>query len=117
MVRVEAAEHVKDVTSVLTDLHRQLLQRDWCKLNLKRSAPLPNGRRALRRPPARARSESAPLEGWDLFGKRESSSDKESFKRLGNSSPIAKKWRIAYATPQADFLTRARDILAAPEPG
>ncbi len=57
------------------------------------------------------------LEGWDLFGKRESSSDKESFKRLGHSSPIAKKWRIAYATPQADFLTRARDILAAPEPG
>ena len=60
---------------------------------------------------------SRELEGWDLFGKTERSSDKKAFKRLGNSSPVAKKWRIAYPTPQEDFLARARDILAAPGPG
>jgi len=56
------------------------------------------------------------LEGWDLFG-RTNPSDNEAFKSLGNSSPVAKKWRIAYATPQDDFLARARDILAVPAPG
>jgi hypothetical protein len=56
-------------------------------------------------------------EGWDLFGRTDPSADSEAFKRLGNSSPIAKKWKIAYSTPQEDFLARARDILAVPEAG
>jgi transcriptional regulator with XRE-family HTH domain len=56
------------------------------------------------------------VEGWDLFGRTNPSSDKEAFRRLGNNSPVAQKWRIAYATPQEDFLARARDILAVPEP-
>jgi len=64
----------------------------------------------LSKPPRRT-------EGWDLLGNPEVSADGEAVKRLGNSSPIAKKWKIAYATPQEEFLTRARDILAAPESG
>jgi transcriptional regulator with XRE-family HTH domain len=56
-------------------------------------------------------------EGWDLLENLEGSADSEAIKRQGNSSPIAKKWRIAYATPQEEFLTRARDILAASESG
>jgi transcriptional regulator with XRE-family HTH domain len=56
-------------------------------------------------------------EAWDFLGNNEGKTDSQSFKRLGNSSPITKKWKIAYATPQDDFLTRARDILAAHESG
>jgi transcriptional regulator with XRE-family HTH domain len=56
-------------------------------------------------------------EGWDLFGKIAASADGDAFKRTRNSSPIAKKWKIAYGTPQEDFLARARDILGAPETG
>ncbi len=53
-------------------------------------------------------------EGWDLFGKGPGSPDSQVV-RKGNSSPIATKWKIAYPTPQEEFLARARDILAAPE--
>jgi transcriptional regulator with XRE-family HTH domain len=56
-------------------------------------------------------------EGWDLFGKTAPSPESEALKRSGSGSPIAKKWKIAYPTPQEDFLARARDILAAPGPG
>jgi hypothetical protein len=51
------------------------------------------------------------------LGNTEALADKEPAKRLGLGSPIAKKWKIAYATPQEEFLKRARDILAAPESG
>jgi hypothetical protein len=63
-----------------------------------------------------ARSHQVGRDPWDLFGRTNPSSDKEAFRRLGNNSPVAQKWRIAYATPQEDFLARARDILAVPEP-
>jgi len=53
-------------------------------------------------------------EGWDLVGNATSSPDRNS-KQPTNISPIAKKWRVAYSTPQEEFLARARDILAAPE--
>jgi hypothetical protein len=52
-------------------------------------------------------------EGWDLFGKTEASPQGEASKHLADTSPIAKKWKIAYAAPQEDFLARARDILDA----
>jgi len=59
------------------------------------------------------------LEDWDLFGKFDSYDptqiDVEALKEKVPS--IATKWRIAYTTPQEDFLSRARDILAAPESG
>lgn len=55
-------------------------------------------------------------EGWDVFGTA-TPPHNDASGRLGTSSPIARKWKIAYSTPQEDFLARARDILAAPEPG
>ncbi len=56
-------------------------------------------------------------EGWDLFGRTAASAENDVSRRLANVSPIARKWKIAYPTPQEDFLARARDILAAPESG
>jgi transcriptional regulator with XRE-family HTH domain len=56
-------------------------------------------------------------EGWDVFGKTTAPPDYDASKRPGSTSPIAKKWKIAYSTPQEAFLVRARDILAAPESG
>jgi transcriptional regulator with XRE-family HTH domain len=53
-------------------------------------------------------------EGWDLIGNTTTSPDRNS-KQPTNLSPIARKWKIAYSTPQEEFLARARDILAAPE--
>ena len=52
-------------------------------------------------------------EGWDLFGKAEASPKGGASKHLADTSPIAKKWKIAYPAPQEDFLARARDILGA----
>jgi transcriptional regulator with XRE-family HTH domain len=59
------------------------------------------------------------LEDWDLFGKFDSYDPTQmDVKALEDKIPaIATKWRIAYTTPQEDFLARARDILAAPESG
>jgi len=47
-------------------------------------------------------------EGWDLVGGAATGLP-------ANIPAIARKWRIAYWTPQEEFLARARDILAAPE--
>jgi transcriptional regulator with XRE-family HTH domain len=54
-------------------------------------------------------------EGWDVVGNATAVPDINSSRRPTSISPIAKKWKIAYSTPQEDFLARARDILAAPE--
>ena len=53
-------------------------------------------------------------EGWDLVGSTTNSPERGS-KQPTDISPIARKWKIAYATPQEGFLARARDILAVPE--
>ena len=50
-------------------------------------------------------------EGWDLFGKTEASAKGGASNHAADTSPIAKKWKIAYPAPQEDFLSRARDIL------
>lgn len=58
-------------------------------------------------------------EGWDLF-ERVYTSDRthrDVEARLKMAAPITSKWKIAYPTPQEEFLARARDILAASEPG
>jgi transcriptional regulator with XRE-family HTH domain len=56
-------------------------------------------------------------EGWDVVGNATGAPDSEAPRRPASIAPIAKKWKIAYPTPQEDFLARARDILAAPEAG
>jgi transcriptional regulator with XRE-family HTH domain len=56
-------------------------------------------------------------EGWDLAESTTGPPDSDGSRRLATISPIAKKWRIAYPTPQEAFLERARDILDAPEAG
>lgn len=54
-------------------------------------------------------------EEWDLFGKTEPAYSKGPASRhVADISPIAKKWKIAYSTPQEDFLARAHDILGQP---
>jgi transcriptional regulator with XRE-family HTH domain len=58
------------------------------------------------------------LEGWDLIGQLPSQNrTKDDIALREKIPPIASKWRIAYWTPQEDFLARARDILAVSEPG
>jgi hypothetical protein len=54
-------------------------------------------------------------DGWDLFGNIAAAFGTDPSKQLASIPPVARKWRIAYSTPQEGFLARARDILAAPE--
>ena len=56
-------------------------------------------------------------EGWDVFGNTTTAPDRDAPKGQESISPIARKWKVAYSTPQRDFLARARDILAVPESG
>jgi hypothetical protein len=64
-----------------------------------------------------AKSSKAPRwpESWDLVRNPAARPDRGAAKPLARISPIAKKWKIAYSTPQEDFLARARDVLIAPE--